>query len=277
MTQRPRSIPASASIFFARLFLFLRYLTFLFFRDAPSSRRLLLHRPPSPNDPGGSVLSLAVRERKRDREPSSLSSSCRVRVYSRPILSRRRHFAPFIDPAPTHSPAFPATFLSPDKPAACISCSPTVPSLRLLHQQNIAGFRIAVARTERLVQVATVRELIRLCSLSSTRSRTRFEPICIELRRTGLKRRWSERERTDRCMEHSAPFMAESDLHCQTPSRAAALGPLQVTPSELQRSSAGFCRTLQIFRPVGIGENPLRYNYDMFNCIFAIVNDTVSS
>lgn len=142
LTQRPRSIPASASIFFARLFLFLRYLTFLFFRDAPSSRRLLLHHPPSPNDPGGTVLSLAVREKKRDRKPSSLSSSRRVRVYSRPILSRRRHFAPFIDPAPTHSPAFPATFLSPDKPAACTSCSPTVLCLRRLHQQNIVGFQI---------------------------------------------------------------------------------------------------------------------------------------
>lgn len=241
MTQRLRSIPASASIFFARLFLFLRYLTFLFFRDAPSSRRLLLHRPPSPNDPGGSVLSLAVRERKGDREPSSLSSSCRVRVYSRPILSRRRHFAPFIDPAPTHSPAFPATFLSPDKPAACTSCSPTVPSLRLLHQQNIAGFRIAVARTGRLVQVATVRELIRLCSLSSTRSRTRFEPICIELRRTGLKRRWSERERTDRCMEHSA-FYGRERSPLSDPQQSCSARP---PPSNPQRAAAKFCRILQ--------------------------------
>lgn len=52
------------------------------------------------------------REKERERMPPSLFSSRRVRVYSRPILSRRRHFAPFIDPAPTHSPAFPATFLS---------------------------------------------------------------------------------------------------------------------------------------------------------------------
>lgn len=124
-----------------------------------------------------SSLSPSEREREREGEPSflSLSSSRRVRVYSRPILSRRRHFAPFIDPAPTHSPAFPATFLSPDEPAACTSCSPLCPSLRLHHQRNIAGFRIAAVRTERLTQIATVRELIRLCSLSSTRSRTRFE------------------------------------------------------------------------------------------------------
>lgn len=67
--------------------------------------------------------SLSLSEGESEKENHPLSSSCRVRVYSRPILSRRRHFAPFIDPAPTHSPAFPATFLSPDKPAACTSCS----------------------------------------------------------------------------------------------------------------------------------------------------------
>jgi len=120
----------------------------------------------------------------RERELFFLFSSRRVRVYSRPILSRRRHFAPFIDPTPTHSPAFPATFLPTSRQHFVLAI---ISSFRLL-QQNIADLRIVVVRTERLAQVTTVRELIRLCSLSFTRSRTRFESICIELRRTGLKR-----------------------------------------------------------------------------------------
>lgn len=127
----------------------------------------------------GSVLSFAVQRRKREREPAFLFSSRRVRVYSRPILSRRRHFAPFIDPAPTHSPAFPATFLSrDDESATCTSCfrHRALPSFSLSEKYR----RFPNHRHRSLVpcdspKSLTVRKLIRLCSLSFARSRTRFE------------------------------------------------------------------------------------------------------
>jgi len=109
--------------FFARFFLFLRYLTFLFLHAASSSAP-----PPSPSPNLGSFHRLSF---SLSRFLSLPLSFCRLKEGERenhlpssshPILSRRRHFAPFIDPAPTHSPAFPATFLPPNE-SACTSYS----------------------------------------------------------------------------------------------------------------------------------------------------------
>lgn len=195
----------------------------------------------------------------RERERSSPSASCRVRVYSRPILSRRRHFAPFIDPAPTHSPAFPATFLFPDEPAACTSC---------------ARHRIFPSSSSS-AQISPVSEsptpfVYRATRPSRYRSRTDSSlqpfvhaishPVRTDLHRatedriieTPLKRKG---EKSWRCMRHSA-FYGRERSPLSDPQQRAAARPPPSAPSELQRSPAGFCRTLQIFRLAGIDGNP---------------------
>lgn len=69
---------------------------------------------------------------------------------------------------------------------------------------------------------------------------------------TPLKR---EGEKRWRCMRHSA-FYGRERSPLSDPQQRAAARPPPSAPGELQRSPAGFCRTLQIFRLAGIDGNP---------------------
>lgn len=152
--------------FFARFFLFLRYLTFLFLHAASSSAP-----PPSPSPNLGSFhrlsfsLSLSLSpsfflptKRRRERESSSFLFSS-YPFASSPFCALHRSCAHAL-------PCFSRHF-SPSQRVGVRLVLTLLGLFRLLHRRNIESLSgLSPTRAKRLAQVATVRELICLCSLS---------------------------------------------------------------------------------------------------------------
>lgn len=148
--------------FFARLFLFLRYLTFLFLHAPFLHRRLLLHRPSA--CPFGPWQPRTLF--RRPREPSSFPPLA-ARLFapypfaSSPFCALHRSCAHAL-------PCFSRHF-SPSRRAGVHLVSPsfrTFPSSSPAKRRRFSGSSTLVSGDS--LQVATVRELIRLCGLSST-------------------------------------------------------------------------------------------------------------
>lgn len=228
--------------FFARLFLFLRYLTFLFLRAPFLHRRLLLHRPSVRIVRPRRSPSPAKRERPillpSSRRASIRALSFRVVAILRPS-SILRPRTPLLFP-PLFS--LPTCRLSPRAPVVSdlpvFFASPETPNLlfRIVHRSVIG--RLAPSRYRS-------RTDSRLCGLSSTIS----HPVRTDLHRAAEDRIESaplKRKGDKRRMKHDA-FYGGEQSPLSDPQRSSSSAPSPNTPNELQprlQSSAGFCTTL---------------------------------